>query len=345
MESGLMKKINKNMLFRRVVKLKIASSYFERDEQGDPVVDEEENTVRKTTYTRTLSNLTDDGKHIDPNALRIEFNVEKGFLYYASIGKFSIKNLNRETRYLLTTSDYTEITLYLGYLGTGVSKAFHGELITSFNKIDSRHTRTTNLTAISNQAFRNFSYLTATFRKGTSYYELADYISKHGSVPKNMELPEELKNYVLDKSYTIDGGVNETIQRLTRELGLTFDLDEMKVKKLSRVLEVGEELPVLNADSGIVDFPTIENNGVQFTSLYNPDIQISKHVKIKNEILSEEYKGNPFPNRKLGAWLDPNGIYFIIKLNINGNNKDGNFYCKGTALARSYADGMIMSMN
>lgn len=337
-------KLTKNMLFRRVVELKIKSVFFERDDAGEPVFDEEAGTIRKTTVTRTLNNLTSDGKNIDPNALRIEFNVEKGFLYYASKGRFSIKNLNLETRYLLTTADYTEVELYLGYLNTGTSKAFKGEVITVFNQIESRHTRATNITAISNQAFQNFSYITATFRKGTTYYEVADYIAKNGTFPKGIDLPEEMKNYALDRSYTIDGGVNEELQSLTRKIGLTFDLDEMRVKKVSRILEVGERLPLLNHESGIVGFPTLENNGVRFTSLYNPDIKISEHIKIKSDIISEEYTGDPFPNRQLGAWLDPSDIYFIVKLTISGNNKDGDFYCNGTALARAYTAGMIQSM-
>lgn len=337
-------KLTSNMLFRRVVELKIHSVFFERDTDGNLLVDEDNNTVRKSTFTRTINNLTADGKNIDPNALRIEFNIEKGFLYYASKCRLSIKNLNRETRYIFATADYTHITLNLGYLGTGLSKAFEGEVITVFNQIESRNTRATNITAISNQAFQNFSYLTATFRKGTTYYEIADYIAKNGSLPSDIELPDALKNFAIDRSYTIDGGVNEALQRITREIGMTFDMSKMEIKKISRILEVGEELAVLNHESGIVDFPTLENNGVRFTSLYNPKIKISEHIKIKSDIISEEYQGDPFPNRKLGAWLDPSDIYFVVKLTISGNNKDGDFYCRGTALARTYVAGMIQTM-
>ena len=100
-----------NDIKNRICILKFQSTYLKRDENGNLVLSENGNYLQET-YTSELSNLNDDGKTINPNALRIEFNIYKYFLAAAARAKFSIKNLNKELRYFLTTADFTQVTLY-----------------------------------------------------------------------------------------------------------------------------------------------------------------------------------------------------------------------------------------
>jgi len=329
-----------NDIKNRICILKFQSTYLKRDENGNLVLSENGNYLQET-YTSELSNLNDDGKTINPNALRIEFNIYKYFLAAAARAKFSIKNLNKELRYFLTTADFTQVTLYLGYLGSGYNEVFSGEVVTSFTARESRHTSATNITCIQNQGFQTFSYITKTFRKGTTYFELVDYIAKNGSISTNLKLPENLKNYILDTDYVADGNSSSIISKLAQQAGMVYSNDDLEIKEINRVLEEGQEIPYLTSSSGLVGFPILTNSGLQFTSLINPSIKIAQYIKVNNQDISEELEGNPFPNRQLGAWLDGTGIYFVVTLNITGNNKDGDFYYKGNALAKNYIPTML----
>jgi len=321
-------------LMSRLCKVKFESTYLKRDSDNNLIINENGNYIEET-YTSEISNLNDDGT-INPSALRVDFNIYKYFTAVSSRGKISIKNCNKEISTLITLADYTQITLYLGYKENGFNQVFTGEVVTSLLKKDSRNTNTINLTVIQNQGFQTFSYITQTFRKGTTYYDIIDYISKNGSLPKTLKLPEELKNYVTNKSYTIDGNASSTIAELSSLAGMSYSVDDLEIKSITRTLEEGTEIPYLTSNSGLVDFPKLTNSGIQFTCLINPNIQIANYVKINNTDISEEYSGDPFPNRQLGAWLDNYGIYYIVSITIKGNNKEGDFYYECNSLSRQY---------
>ena len=117
--------------------------------------------------------------------------------------------------------------------------------------------------------------------------------------------------------------------------------DNTEVVVMSGVNEKGKVV----STSGLINMPTLEDDGLSFECLINTDLRIYSRVLIANSLVSNAQEGFK-ANSQAGAVFDENGIYVVVKIEANICNDAGPCKMRVRALARDmYVEGKADETN
>lgn len=229
-----------------------------------------------------------------------------------------------------------------------LSTIFVGSIARAFTTRQDAATTITKIYAYQVQSFYTSSVSSGLFDAGTSAYDVIKGLLDSATVQGlEVEIPEVLKKPVIDTpvSYygkTIDC-INSFLSRLepigyaymvaTTPAGLAFVPAHPSVNELDAViLAAYDDEGKVVAQSGLVDFPCIDTEGMRFTTLINPKIVLYSYVWLPNTAIIDKREGFPGEMQStFGASYDPAGLYRVVKMTTQFDSHTG--ACKTEYLA------------
>lgn len=275
-------------------------------------------------------------------------NVEGTILRYpytdVDTCTLTIYNLPSWIRGEIAVGEYTILTVKFGYEDeNNISTIFQGNIQRLIYQRSSPETSKTIFYAWDSGEFRNFGFFSRSYADGVNYYQIARDICTTGNVPISSELSEKLKTYTVQGSKTFFGSQEQALQSLADDAGMLYTTSNGVAKILeksstnqrqevivfSRRLESGKVV----GDSGLIGIPTLTSDGLMFDCLINPKLEIYSIALFDNSIISNEQTGAVPQNTSLGAQLDSNGLYRVVKITTKFRNDGGTCSSSVKALA------------
>jgi hypothetical protein len=253
--------------------------------------------------------------HDNPDQTKIEFEIEKSISSTQNTSTIKIWNLKEETRNALG-KELDEVILEAGYTppggGDNTGILFQG------NIRDVSHTRdgaVDIVTILSNgdgdKAIRSAT-TSKSYPKGTKVEtvveDLQKDLEKQGVKRGEQKLPENLGEF--KRPYATVGSVKNELDTLSRGKGFYWSIQNNTCEIIPGDGYIGGII-LLNKESGLVDVPTITDNGVKITALINPDLRPNRRVKVESSVL------------QMNA---ANGEYRISEATYSGDNRSGDFF-------------------
>lgn len=274
---------------------------------------------------------------------------------FATSCTLSIYNINRNMINEFNANGYKYLVIKFGYkdMADGTpSTIFEG---TIQRMIVERQDPTTSVCIM--YAYQlgdaiKYGFFSGTLEKGISLYDACMTVAHKGEVDIPLICTEIFKNIYLSttESYfdtqmnviqkLVDGVENIPIE-MQQTLGklyinTSYENESTEVIVMSGANENGK---IVSA-SGLINMPTLEDDGLSFDCLINPNLHLYSRVLISNPLISWNQEGIK-SHAEIGASFDSNGIYVVTKITISLTNGAEESKMSVKALARDYYNDSI----
>lgn len=277
--------------------------------------------------------LTADNLVINPSdevqlhELKIEFSVTKGLSSTQNSARIRIYNLSEDNRNALG-KELDTVTLEAGYMppegGGNLGVIFKGQIRDIEHKREDTDIVTTLSCGDGDKAIRNAT-IGKTFPAGTPVSEVVEEIykefEKEGIDRGEWKFPEDLPKF--KRPYTVCGTCKREMDTLSRGYGFYWSMQNQTMEIIPSDGYIGTVV-LLSPETGLIDTPTITDNGVKFSALLNPEIRPNRRIRLEAQTLEMNAE---------------NGEYRVGEVTYSGNNREGDFTVSGTA--ESIAGGKV----
>lgn len=297
----------------------------------------------RLTYSGGIINPGGIAKH----EIKIGFNVSKGVESGANTAEIQIWNLAKGTRDALG-KELDDITLEAGYMPpVGMNAAF-GSGISFFDRLpvkgaltaingfmsgggsdnvgvifkgqlrDMQHDRdgpdiiTTITCGDSDKAFRRAT-ISKAFDEGTPVTEVVEelykQLAKEGISRGEWKFPDAVKSKKYERPYSMCGTAKRELDLIGRGQGFYWSCQNQTMEVIPSDGFIGE-VTLITPETGMIDTPSITDNGVKVSALLNPEVRPNRRVQLRSDVL--ELNGE-------------NGMYRVSQATYSGDNRDGDF--------------------
>ena len=257
-------------------------------------------------------------------------------------------NLSQDTRKKIKSGNFRRIVVKYGYkdLDNGVtSTIFNGTLQRTITQRPSAETSCTLMYAYELGDAYSYGYFSGNFTKGTSLYDVCIAVANNGEQKIPIDVTPTFKSIYLAENMSFYDSQIKILQQLASSVSGTLFMqtmgrvyittaeenDKTEVIVMSGTNEHGE----LISSSGLINIPTLEDDGLSFECLVNPKMRIYSTVLIANSLISDAQEGFE-AHSTAGAVYDENGLYVVTKIETHFSNDAQQNKMKCRALARSY---------
>lgn len=288
--------------------------------------------------------------HADqPNTYYCEGTIERYEGTQTDSLVISIYNLPSTVRGQIALESYSLITVLWGYKDDGedqLSELFMGNIQRIiFQKPDAVST-VTKIWAYDTGEFGTLGFFTGSFANGVNYYEIAQTVLTQGNYsPESVQLSEKLKDYAVQGCEAYYGSSNEIMGEVANECGLVYKSSYQQSLLLTPEEIVNQENAIqfsyydeqtrrVESKSGLVNIPSLSDDGLYFDCLIIPKLTVNKLIQIDNSVITIDQEG-AVSSAEYGATLDPDGIYVIVNMTVEFNNGPNQNTMRCKAYSRS----------
>jgi hypothetical protein len=272
-----------------------------------------EQYLRKCRATFTGGFIVNPGG-ILKHEMKIEFEVTKNVSSTANTANISIYNLTESHRNAIG-KEFDEITLEAGYYppsgGNNVGIIFKGNIRDVAHKRSGADIITTISCGDGDKALRkavtNKSYPKGTPVK-TVVNDLYGELAKEGVTRGEWKFPDDMEpNY--KRPYATCGSCAMEMNTIGRGKKFYWNIQNQAMEIIPGDGYIGM-VAVISPETGMIDTPTITDNGCRVSTLLNPEIRPNRRVKVESSVI------------EMNA---DNGIYRVTEASFRGDNFDGDF--------------------
>lgn len=245
--------------------------------------------------------------------LKIGFSVTKSISSTQNTADIEIWNLAEKNRNALG-KELDDITLEAGYLppsgGGNVGIIFKGQI----RDVEHRRSGADIITKLScgegDKAFRKAT-IAKTYPAGTKVETVVEDIyaqfEAEGIDRGEWKFPDELPPF--KRPYTVCGGCKRELDNIGRGKDFYWSVQNGTMEIIPGDGYIGD-IVILSPSTGLIDTPTITDNGVKAKALLNPEIRPNRRVQIKSEVLEMNAE---------------NSEYRVSECTYAGDNRQGSF--------------------
>lgn len=267
--------------------------------------------LRKVKLTAGSISLNQGGVNL--HDLKIGFTVSKGITGSANTAEIEIWNLSEGHRNAIG-KELDEVELQAGYTpptgGSNVGIIFKGQM----RDVEHRRDGPDIISKIScgdgDKAFRKATTSKA-FPKDTPVEdvieELYAQLEKEGIDRGEWKFPDDMPKY--KRPYAMCGGCTRELDRIGRGRGFYWSVQNGTMEIIPADGYIGGVV-LITPETGMIDVPTITDNGVKVSCLLNPEIRPNRRVQIESQTLEMNAEG---------------GMYRVSQATYSGDNRDGDF--------------------
>lgn len=245
--------------------------------------------------------------------LKIAFDISKSISSTQNSASIRIWNLSEGNRNALG-KELDDITLEAGYTPPGgesnVGIIFKGQM----RDVEHRREGADIITEIScgdgDKAFRSAT-IAKSYPAGTPVQTVIEDVQsefqKKGLDKGEWKLPENTGSF--KRPYTVCGGCKREMDTLGRGKGFYWSAQNGVMEIVPSDGYIGGVF-IISSQSGMVDTPTITDNGVKVKTLLNPEIRPNRRVQVISEVLEMNAQDS---------------TYRVSECTYSGDNRQGDF--------------------
>jgi len=253
------------------------------------------------------------------SGFRISFNIEKNDDANANKGTVSVYNISQSSRSFIENENLITF-LKAGYINQ-ISTIFFGD-------IQDRKTERNNSDVITTLEIVDQGKLLDTANVQIGLGPGATNIQAFSAAESALQLiiPPRQKNNLPIKRYTngysYTGTAIRLLEKLAEEIDYNFSIQDGEIQILKNNESTNESVVVVSPNSGLIGTPTKTQNGVEFSTLINPDIRIGRLIKLESKQIQNAQSGNS--DTKASQSLKDSGIFLLPKkIVIQGDTQEG----------------------
>jgi hypothetical protein len=255
--------------------------------------------------------------------IKIRFSISKTLSSTANEATIEVWNLAAGTRNAMG-KELEDVELEAGYLppngGGNVGTIFKGQIRDVEHRRDGADIITKLTCGDGDRALRK-AVLGKSYPKGTPVEDVLEDLykefEKQGVDKGEWKFPEDMPEF--KRPYAVCGTCKREADTLGRGKDFYWSIQNGTMEVIPGDGFIGNVV-LLTAKSGLIDTPTITDNGVKVKALLNPEIRPNRRIRVESETL--EMNGE-------------NGEYRVSECTFSGDNRDGDFTVSVTGEALS----------
>lgn len=269
----------------------------------------------RATLSGSAGTLVVNPGGIQKHEIKIQFDVSKGIESSQNTAEISIWNLTEGHRNAVG-KELDDITLEAGYMppdgSSNVGIIFKGQMRDVEHRREGPDIITTLSCGDGDRAFRRAT-ISKTFPKGTAVEdvveELYKQMEKEGVSRGEWKFPDDIQEKKFKRPYSMCGSCVRELDTLGRGKGFYWSSQNGVMEIVPANGYVGG-IVLISPETGMIDTPTLTDNGVKVSALLNPEIRPNRRVRIESETLEMNAEG---------------GEYRVSQCAFVGDNREGDF--------------------
>lgn len=250
---------------------------------------------------------------ISLHELKIKFSIAKGISSTQNAATIQITNLAEGSRNALG-KELDDVTLEAGYLptsgGGNVGIIFRGQIRDLEHKREGPDIITTLSCGDGDKAIREAT-IAKTYPAGTKVEDVVNDIyaqlEAEGITKGEWKFPDDMPPF--KRPYTVCGDCKREMDTLSRGRGFYWSIQNGTMEIIPGDKFIGG-IVLLSPRTGLIDTPTITDNGVKAKALLNPEVRPNRRVRIESQTLEMNAE---------------NGEYRVSQCTFAGDNRQGDF--------------------
>ena len=215
---------------------------------------------------------------------RLTFNVESTSVAASNKAKIDIYNISPESRSFLEQRNLV-VFLKAGYEGS-ISTIFFGDVIRRETSRNGPDVATT-LECGDAENILSSANIQLGFDKGVTNIEIIQEAA--AKLKLSTGIRKGITTKVFESGFSFSGRVTDLLTQLTRQTGTEHFIRSGELVILPVLEPDNQEAVLVTQDTGLVGFPTKTIDGLEFTSLLNPEIQPGRAVKVESKQFQGEF--------------------------------------------------------
>jgi hypothetical protein len=249
--------------------------------------------------------------------MMISFDVTKGISSSANTANIDLYNLTESHRNAVG-KELDEVILEAGYYpptgGNNVGIIFKGNIRDVSHKRSGSDIITTISCGDGDKALRK-GVINKSYPKNTPIKTVVDdlykELAKEGVTRGEWKFPDDVEktNPNYKRPYAACGSCARELNTIGRGKKFYWSIQNGTMEIIPSDGYIGQ-LAVISPDTGMIDTPTLTDNGCRVSTLLNPEIRPNRRVKVESSII------------ELNA---ANGIYRVTESTFRGDNRGDDF--------------------
>ena len=228
---------------------------------------------------------------INKHDIKIEFNIKQTVSSSTNTATISIYNLHESNRNKIG-KEFDAITLEAGYIPPGEEKGNVGIIFRgAIRDVEHRREGSDIITTIScgdGDKAKRSAKISKSYPKGTPVKQVVDDIAKemesYGVARGEMKLPDDVAGKTFKRPYAVCGTCSKEMDTIGRGNGFYWSIQNETLEIIPGNGYIGGVV-ILSPETGLIDVPTITDNGVNASALLNPGIRPNRRVRIISQTL------------------------------------------------------------
>lgn len=267
----------------------------------------------RATFSGSAGSLVVNPGGVQKHEMKIAFDISKGIESSQNTASISIWNLNEGHRNSVG-KELDDVMLEAGYMppdgSSNVGIIFKGQMRDVEHRRDGPDIITTLTCGDGDKAFRRAA-ISKTFPKGTKVEDVVEEIykqmEKEGIDRGEWKFPEDMPKY--KRPYSMCGSCTRELDTIGRSRGFYWSTQNGVMEIVPADGYVGG-IVLISPETGMIDTPTITDNGVKVSALLNPEIRPNRRVRIESKTLEMNAES---------------GEYRVSQCAYSGDNREGDF--------------------
>lgn len=278
-------------------------------------------------YLRKVSLVVSEGPvTLDLSEMRIVFTVRQFDLQTPTNAVIRIYNLSKSTAKNIE-QEFTGVTLQAGYQNGPYGLIFKGTIIQVRRGRESPVDTYTDIVAANWDEANNFSVVNKTLQGATPQMQLDTLFGVMGIKPGYIS---PLPSKTLPRGKVLFGMARDRLRDVNNDTGTRYSYTNDGIQVIAATDVLQGNAVVLNAQTGMIGLPEQTEDGIEVTSLINPNYRIGGQVQINNSSIQ---KATIDPSVQglnnatiLAQMLDADGNYKILVVNHQGDTRGTPWY-------------------
>ena len=289
-----------------------------------------EQWLRKCTLL--VSDKNGDG--LDLSQLRIKFLVKRSDTQTPNMAEIRVYNLADETAQRIQ-KEFSKVVLQGGY-EQNFGVIFQGNVKQVLRGRENGTDTFIDIIAGDGDLSYNFAIVNATLAAGTGQAEqvnaaIGAMTKTGGTTAGNVgEMPANQ----LPRGKVMYGMARDYLRQTAETTNKTWSIQDGKVQFVPTTSYLPGEAVVLTSKTGMVGTPTQTNEGILVNCLLNPKLKVGGRVQLNNDSVARLKIDLSQPNSpaNIPAPLTNDGVYYILVIEHQGDNRGTEWYSKLTCL-------------
>lgn len=293
-------------------------------------------------YNRKLSIVVANtaGQGIEFSTFKVRFSIRRGDVQTPNSADIRIYNVSPETANQISTKEFNQVVVQAGYEGN-FGLIFRGQTkqvrIGRENAVDSY----VDITAADGDSAYNFSSCSFALAAGqTPQNAVERFLKTMGpfGITKGY-LPPDLSNAGRIRGRVFYGMTKDELRDFAAANEVLYSIQDGALNVVSKRSYIPGDPVIISPQTGLIGVPEQTQNGIEARILLNPQVRISRLVKLENTTINLlRYgldKGSQANNAFLAKSvnLDAKGYYYVMSADHTGDTRSTNWYTDLTLLA------------